>query len=433
MYTLRLINYIISIVFVVCFSYQALYVPVSWWMKKPIRRKKTQEKRAKVSSPPSDVMTNHYAIMICGRNESSVIGDLIHSIQSQTYPAELLDIFIMADNCTDNTAEICRQMGAHVYTRTNDRLIGKGYALTELRRHMNEDYPEGFDGYFIFDADNILNPDYIEQMDKVFSQGSDIVTGYRNSKNYGDNWISSGYALWFLRESRYLNHPRDLLNTSCAVSGTGFMFSRKVAEELVDWPYHLLTEDVEFSVNEILKGRRIAFCKDAVLYDEQPRKFMQSWRQRLRWTRGYYQLFVHYGLKLIGGIFRGSFACLDLSVVILTTCLLSAVSVIANLALSIVGTCLGQDPMIGLISIGQLVLSMYLGLILVGGITLATEWKKIETTTFKKIKSLFTFPFFMFTYIPISIAAFFFNPGWKPIEHTVSAKEVHSNRENLKK
>ena len=63
-----------------------------------------------------------------------------------------------------------------------------------------------------------------------FSDGYQIVTSYRNSKNYGDNWISAGYALWFLRESRYLNHARFLLGTSCAVSGTGFLFSRRVLE-----------------------------------------------------------------------------------------------------------------------------------------------------------------------------------------------------------
>lgn len=62
---------------------------------------------------------------------------------------------------------------------------------------MEQDYPDAFDGCFVFDADNVLKADYIEQMDRVFSEEHDIVTSYRNSKNYGDNWISAGYALWF--------------------------------------------------------------------------------------------------------------------------------------------------------------------------------------------------------------------------------------------
>ena len=99
-----------------------------------------------------------------------------------------------------------------------------------------------YDGYFVFDADNLLDPQYISQMNKVFSSGARAVTSYRNSKNFGDNWITAGYGLWFLRESEYLNRPRDVLGTSCAVSGTGFLFSQQLLEELGGWNYFLLTE-----------------------------------------------------------------------------------------------------------------------------------------------------------------------------------------------
>ena len=118
-----------------------------------------------------------------------------------------------------------------MYERFNQVRVGKGYALQELLEHLEQDYPRGFDGYFVFDADNILAPNYVEAMNRTFSDGHEIITSFRNSKNYGDNWISAGYALWFLRESRYLNHARFLLGTSCAVSGTGFLFSRQVLEE----------------------------------------------------------------------------------------------------------------------------------------------------------------------------------------------------------
>ena len=184
---------------------------------------------------------------------------------------------------------VARVAGAHVYERFNQVRVGKGYALQELLEHLEQDYPRGFDGYFVFDADNILAPNYVEAMNRTFSDGHEIVTSFRNSKNYGDNWISAGYALWFLRESRYLNHARFLLGTSCAVSGTGFLFSRQVLEETGPWPFHLLTEDIQFSVDQVTRGRKIAFCPDAVLYDEQPTTFRQSWNQRLRWSKGYLQ------------------------------------------------------------------------------------------------------------------------------------------------
>lgn len=240
METLKTINFVIAVIFFVCYTYQFLYIPVPWLRK------------ARPHGPAKD---NRYAVLICARNEQRVIGDLIASLRGQTYSQGLLSIFVLADNCTDDTAMVARVAGANVYERFNQVQVGKGYALQELLEHLEQDYPQGFDGYFVFDADNILAPNYVEAMNRTFSDGHDIVTSYRNSKNYGDNWISAGYALWFLRESRYLNHARFLLGTSCAVSGTGFLFSRRVLEETGPWPFHLLTEDIQFSVDQVTRGR----------------------------------------------------------------------------------------------------------------------------------------------------------------------------------
>ena len=154
------------------------------------------------------------------RNEAAVIGDLLASLRAQTYPRELLTVYVLADNCTDDTARIAREGGAVVYERFNRQQVGKGYALQTLLTHIARDVPAGYDGYFVFDADNLLSPDYIEQMNRTFSAGHDIITSYRASKNYGDNWISAGYALWFLRESRYLNHARSLLGHSSSRGGS---------------------------------------------------------------------------------------------------------------------------------------------------------------------------------------------------------------------
>ena len=74
--------------------------------------------------------------------------------------------------------------------------------------------------------------------------GNDAITSYRNTKNYGDNWISSGYGLWFLRESMYLNYARNKVGASAAISGTGFFFSNEVLKDIGGWPFHLLTEDI---------------------------------------------------------------------------------------------------------------------------------------------------------------------------------------------
>ena len=409
MAALKLINYIIALIFFICYSYQFFYVPVGLF-RRPERR--------------GEYRLHDYAVLICACNEEAVIGDLIASLRRQTYPQAKLHVFIMADNCTDKTAAAARHAGAAVYERFDRTRVGKGYALSALMEHLRRDYPAGFDGYFVFDADNLLAPDYIEEMNRTFSEGHDIVTSYRNSKNYGDNWISAGYALWFLRESRYLNGARHALGASCAVSGTGFMFSRAVAEDMGSWRYHTLTEDIEFTVHQIVSGRKIAYCASAELFDEQPTGFVQSWHQRMRWSKGYLQVFRKYGSKLLRGILRGSFSCYDMSMAIMPAFVLSTVSIAVNLTLGVVGSVRGEDISVLFRSIAQTLGNMSLTLFVLGAITTATEWRHIHTTAAKKIFYAFTFPLFMSTYIPIAVASLFSKPQWKHISHTVSLSDI---------
>ena len=375
-----------------------------------------------------DAKLHRYAAVVAARNESAVIANLIRTLKEQNYPSELLDIYVIADNCTDNTAQISRQAGAYVYERFNKVQVGKGYALEYLFRHIFEDKGEtAYDGFFVFDADNIVDRDFVREMNKMFDTGEyTALTSYRNSQNFCANWISAGYALWFLRESRFLNRPRTQLGVNCAVSGTGFLVSAQAVREDAGWPYHLLTEDIEFSIHEILQGRKIAFCPDAVLYDEQPTTFRQSWRQRMRWSQGYLQVFRDYGARLLRGIFRGSFSCFDMSMAIMPAFVLSTVSILVNLTLGVVGALAGDNLLVAFESVGQMLLNIYLTLLVLGGITTITEWKNIRTSPVKKIVYMFTFPLFMFTYIPISLAAFFCKPQWKPIEHRVSAAHLRS-------
>ncbi len=403
--TIRLINYGIAVLFFLCYFYQFVYIPVPF-----LKRDK-----------PHKAETLHrYAVLICARNEESVIGYLIDSIRAQDYPAELVTVFVLADNCTDATARVAADHGAVVYERFNKKLVGKGYAMECLMEKLKAEY-DPFDGYFVFDADNLLEPDYITQMNRTFSDGYEIITSYRNSKNYGDNWISAGYGLWFLREAAFLNHPRCLLGTSCAVSGTGFLFSHAVLEDCGGWPFHLLTEDIEFTIHNITRGRKIGYCGAAVYYDEQPTKFLQSWHQRMRWARGYLQVFGKYGTQLLRGIFRpGGFACFDMCMNIMPAIILTSISLVVNIAVLALTFWSGAGFLGAVLSLLQTVVNTYLLFLMVGGITTIAQWGQIHTSGVKKILYIFTFPFFMFTYIPISFVALFKKVEWKHIDHTVS-------------
>ncbi len=427
MQTLKWVNYIVGIIFMVCYLYQFVYIPISLFGAKAHNKKK------KDRHDSLEVIYHNYAVLICARNEQVVITDLIDSLHQQTYPQDKIHIFVLADNCTDKTAEVAEKAGATVYKRFDRTKIGKGYALNKLLHDIKDDYPERFDGYFVFDADNVLSSSYIEEMNKSFCAGNDVITSYRNSKNYGDNWISAGYALWFLRESRYLNQARDIIGASANVSGTGFMFSRTVAEEMDGWPFHMLTEDIEFSFNQIAKGRKIAYCPTAELFDEQPVKFSQSFRQRLRWARGYWQVLHGYGLQMIKGIFHGSFACFDMAMNLCPAFILSLFSIVSNVVLTVYGVMVGDNILDAVFSFGQLIFNAFGVLFIIGIITTITEWKHIRTSNVKKILYAITFPLYITTYIPIAIVSIFHNPSWKPIEHKVSMSHVRASGVDLTK
>lgn len=403
MHTVETINALIMALFFLCYSYQFFYVAL-----RLLRRKKV--------CLPQTVRARRLAVLIAARNESAVIGALLESLRAQDYPAGMFDIYVGADNCTDNTAAVARRGGATVFERHDRNRAGKGYVLNDMLRHIAET-GERYDAYVVLDADNILDPQFLRELTRVHTAGYEIVTCYRNSKNYGDNWISAGYAPWFLREAQYLNGARFALGSSCAVSGTGFLFSDAVLRACGGWNFFLLTEDIEFTIDNVTRGVKIGYAERAVLYDEQPTDFRQSWRQRLRWSKGYLQVFRRYGGALFTGILRGSFSCYDMAMNIMPAAVLTASSVVVNLGAA-VSRFLSGGAMAALgLSVLQTLLSLYLTLFLLGAITTATEWHSIHTAAHKKIGYTFTFPLFMLTYVPICIASLFVRVEWKPILH----------------
>ncbi|MCI8469230.1 MAG: glycosyltransferase family 2 protein [Eggerthellaceae bacterium] len=384
-------NICVFVTFTICYTYQLFYVLVVL-TRKP---------------PRHEARRNHrYAVMIAARNERAVIADLIHSIKVQNYPAELIDVFVIADNCTDDTAQVARDAGAIVFPRSNDKLVGKGYALDYGFKAIREQYGDrGYEAYFVFDADNVLDVNYFREMNATFDSGAKASTSYRNSKNYGSNWISAGYAVWFLREAKFLNQARLTLNTSCAVSGTGFF---------------------------IAAGTRIAYCPTAILYDEQPITFRDSWNQRFRWAKGFYQVFAHYAGRLVKGIASNPpgyrFACYDMLMTIAPGMLLSIISIIFNgiiIALALTGVMsAGQMVASSLSSIFFCLFNYVVFMFVFGVLTTFVEWDSIHSTTAKKVRYMFTFPVFMLTYIPIALIALVKKASWKPIRHSISV-DVH--------
>lgn len=406
---LHIVNCIIAGIFVVCYLYQFFFI-VYGCIVKPRKY-------------PKSAQTNRYAVMIPARNEECVVGQLIDSVKLQDYPSELVDIYVVADNCEDKTKDVAEKHGAFVYERFNKTNVGKGYSLSFLFSKVFEKHGlDYYDGYFVFDADNLLNSKYISEMDRCMSVGNKIVTSHRNSKNYGTNWITAGYSLWFLREAKLLNNVRTLLNTSCAVSGTGFMIHKDVIKRQNGWKHFLLTEDIEFSVDNVINGEKIAYCHDAIFYDEQPVTFNQSWHQRLRWSKGFLQVFRKYGGRLFSGIFKKkSFSCYDMFMTIAPAFVTSLATVLINFGALFYSLFFARMYVTDvLIEMAFTFGSLYLTLFLLGTVSGIVEWTNIKCSPGRIIWSFFTFPLFMLTYIPISITALFTKVRWKEIHHTVS-------------
>ena len=252
----------------------------------------------KLKDKPLKIEKNHkFMAIIPAHNEQEVISNLIDSLNNQTYDRSLYDIYVIADNCTDNTAEIARKAGAIVYERENREQQTKGYALDwflQQKIKENADY----DAILVFDADNIVHKDFIKNMNKKLCQGEEVVQGYRDIKNPTDSWVSSGYAIFYWTMHRFYHLARYNIGLSPLLNGTGFMVKFDILKPN-GWKTVTLTEDIEFSLQRIIKGKRLGWATDAIVYDEQPVGFKQSWSQRSRWTVGHMQCIKEYTKKLL--------------------------------------------------------------------------------------------------------------------------------------
>lgn len=419
---LKYVNIITGGLFMLCYAYQVVYLIVGTIVK--------PKKFAMADR------TSRFAFIIAARNEEDVIGQLCMSIRTQNYPSELIDIYVVADNCTDNTAEIAKEKGAFVYERFNKTEIGKGYALQFLFEKIKErvgfDY---YDGFFVVDADNVLDKNYVCEMNNCMAAGNKLCMCYRNSKNYGDNWISAGYSLWFLRASRHLNNPRQYFGTSSEITGTGFFVHKDIILRDGGWITNCLIEDIEFTIQNVMKGEKVAFCNDAIVYDEQPTSFSQSFHQRKRWTKGYIYILKNYAFKLFGRFFRGKgFSNFDMIMAVSPAFFITSFALAFNvLMLTLIAIVDFSAALSALtLAIGGLAMS-YVLFFLVGLVAAICEWDRIHATTKRKICSLFTFPIFMATYVPITFAAMFSKAEWREIKHRPTSEDFTEKRYRIKR
>lgn len=248
-----------------------------------------------------------FALIIAAHNEEQVIGHIIDSLSRQNYPRDMYDIFVIADNCTDRTAEIAEQHGAIVYKRFNTEERGKGYALEWMFEKIFA-MGDKYDAVSVFDADNLVSSNFLAEMNKQLCKGHKVVQGYIDSKNPFDSWITCSYSIAFWLSNRLFQLPRYYLGLSCGLCGTGFSIDLSVLKE-IGWGATCLTEDLEFTMKLALNGMKVAWAHNAVVYDEKPLTLKQSWNQRKRWMQGH----ADCALRFLGPLFGKAFRDRDLT------------------------------------------------------------------------------------------------------------------------
>ena len=255
-----------------------------------------------------------FAVFIPAHNEEIVIENIVDNLKQLDYPKDCYDIYVIADNCTDNTAAAARAAGANVLERNDNKKRGKGYALQWAFEKILYDEGSDYDGAVIFDADNLVSRNFLREMNNKLCDGHKVIQGYIDSKNPNDTWITASYSIAFWSSNRLFQCARSFLGMSCEIGGTGFCVDVEVLKR-IGWNTTCLAEDLEFTMKLMLNNIKVGWAHEAIVYDEKPLTLAQSWRQRRRWMQGFADVCSRYFVRLfIKGMRDRNAALIDCAV-----------------------------------------------------------------------------------------------------------------------
>lgn len=362
-------------------------------------------------------IVNKFALIVAAHNEEMVVGSIVRNLKELNYPKDMYDIFVIADNCEDNTAKVARENGALVHERFDSIKKGKGYSMEWMFKRLFALEKE-YDAVCIFDADNLVSKNFLLEMNKQLTKGHKVIQGYLGSKNPNDSWISGNYSIAYWISNRIFQLPRYYLGLSCALGGTGFAMSTKVLKE-IGWGATCLTEDLEFSLKLVLKNMKIAWSHEAIVYDEKPLKMSRSWIQRSRWMQGHCDCASKYLKSLLIKAFR------DKDKVALDSAmyLIQPFVIVAN----------GFNLLVSLISLmfsfGKPISSSAFGFVAIIFISMyySIVFVIAEGKMTKKILFYFIFfPIYSLSWIPIIINGFI-NKNKREWVHTIHTRAIDIN------
>jgi cellulose synthase/poly-beta-1,6-N-acetylglucosamine synthase-like glycosyltransferase len=257
---------------------------------------------SKKSAPPKE-RCPRFLCLTMAHDEEAVIGEHVRNLLSMDYPQDRFDVVVVADNCTDRTAEIARDAGATVWKRRSMGERGKGHAL-RWTLYERADLTK-YDAVCVADADNLMDPNFLEEMARCLNEGHEVIQAYLDTKNPRDTWVSASYAAAYWYMNRFWQRARIKWGLSGALGGTGLCIKTSLLSTL-PWQARSLTEDLEYSTQVLLSGRRVYWTPNTRVYDEKPLTLKQSLPQRTRWLRGHWSTAFHYSPQLLRALLRGS-------------------------------------------------------------------------------------------------------------------------------
>ncbi len=381
----------------------------------------------KAKTYPTAKVQHRFGIVIPARNEAAVIADTIKCILASDYPRELFDVYVVADNCTDNTAELARAAGATVYERfdPDPKHHKAGYALKYLFEKIMAEHP-GYEVFIKFDADNLMAPDYIKRMNDAFDAGVKCARGYSNSKNIDQNVVAGISGLWYIRDCRFASNFRSAVNQGTMLGGAGMMFAAEIIEKH-GWDCLTSSDDSEFTMRRLNEDKiKTMYVKDAIVYEDQPSTIKDTFRRYKRMAGALNKLFFTQGFKSLGLFFvRWKWTYIDMFITLLfiPVCVLMCIWLPIYYAYVLI-----YHGIVGNWDIFwtymtticcALAFAFVLMFILQALLAVVLERKRIKASPKSMIKTILLFPAFMIIYAAAITIGVFSKPKWHQVKRNV--------------
>jgi cellulose synthase/poly-beta-1,6-N-acetylglucosamine synthase-like glycosyltransferase len=256
-------------------------------------------------SEKESVQPRRIAVLVPAHDESLLIADTVADVLRQRYPQDRYSLLVIADNCSDDTAEKAIACGARVLERSGNP--GKGQSLNEgLRLLLDEDW----DAFLMMDADSHLHADTLMRLNRVLEQGAKAVQLRYGVLNPGDSVHTRAMELSTASFNALRPRGRTALGISSGIYGNGFCLSREVVQTV---PYlaYSIAEDIEYHLHLLKAGFKVVFVEQVWVKAQMPTGGHGSKVQRVRWERGRLRTIKHYAPGLLQSAAKGDRFALD--------------------------------------------------------------------------------------------------------------------------